>query len=214
MKKPAGLSFEEAAALPTAGVTALQGLRDHGQLRAGQHVLVFGAGGGVGTFAVQIAKSMGAEVTGVCSTRNVELVRSLGADHVIDYTREDFTQGTAQYDVVMDNVANRGVLEVRRVLKPSGTYLAIGGGGPDADPWVGPFITPVKAMVVSWFVDQDLGMFLSQGSGDDLAVLAGLMEEGRVVPVIDRTYPLAETAEAMGYLETGRARGKVIVTMP
>ena len=212
--KPQELGFEQAAAVNVAAVTALQALRDRAGLKAGQSVLINGASGGVGTFALQIAKALGAEVTGVCSTRNVELVRSLGADHVIDYTREDFTQGTALYDVVMDNVANRGVLEVRRVLKPSGRYLAIGGGGPDANPWVGPFVTPVKAMVVSWFVDQDMGMFLSQGSGEDLGVLAGLMEEGRVIPVIDRTYPLAETAEAMGYLETGRARGKVVVTMP
>jgi NADPH:quinone reductase-like Zn-dependent oxidoreductase len=212
--KPQGLSYEQAAAVNIAAVTALQALRDRAGLKAGQSVLINGASGGVGTFAVQIAKSLGAEVTGVCSTRNVELVRSLGADRVIDYTREDFTQGTAQYDVVLDNVANRGVLEVRRVLKPSGKYLAVGGGGPDANPWIGPFITPVKAMVVSWFVDQDMGMFLSHGSGEDLAVLAGQMEQGRVVPVIDRSYPLAETAEAMDYLETGRARGKVIVTMP
>jgi len=118
-----------------------------------------------------------------------------------------------QYDVVMDNVANRGVLEVRRVLKPTGKYLAIGGGGPDVNPWFGAFVTPVKAMVVSWFVDQDMGMFLSHGSGEDLAALAELMQEGRVTPVIDRTYPLAETAAAMEYLETGRARGKVIVTL-
>jgi len=213
-RKPPNLGFDQAAAVNVAAVTALQALRDHAGLKAGQAVLINGASGGVGTFAVQVAKWLGAEVTGVCSTRNVALVRSLGADHVIDYTREDFTQGTARYDVVMDNVANRGVLEVRRVLKPAGKYVAIGGGGPDANPWIGPFATPLKAMVVSWFVDEDMGMFVSHGSGEDLAVLAGLMQEGRVVPVIDRTYPLAETAEAMRYLETGRARGKVIVTMP
>ena len=211
--KPQNLDFRQAAAVNVAAVTALQALRDRAGLKAGQSVLINGASGGVGTFAVQIAKALGAEVTGVCSTRNVALVRSLGADHVIDYTREDFTQGPVQYDVVMDNVANRGVLEVRRVLKPTGKYLAIGGGGPDVNPWFGAFVTPVKAMVVSWFVDQDMGMFLSHGSGEDLAALAELMQEGRVTPVIDRTYPLAETAAAMEYLETGRARGKVIVTL-
>jgi NADPH:quinone reductase-like Zn-dependent oxidoreductase len=213
-RMPRNLGFEQAAAVNVAAVTALQALRDRAGLKAGQSVLINGASGGVGTFAVQIAKSLGAEVTGVCSTRNVALVRSLGADHVIDYTRQDFTQGAARYDVVMDNVANRGVLEVRRVLKPAGKYVVIGGGGPDANPWVGPFATPLKALVVSWFVDQDMGMFVSHGSGEDLAVLAGLMQEGRVTPVIDRTYPLAEIVEAMRYLEAGRARGKVIVTMP
>ena len=212
-RMPQNLGFEQAAAVNIAAVTALQALRDRAGLKAGETVLINGASGGVGTFAVQIAKSLGAEVTGVCSTRNVALVRSLGADHVIDYTREDFTQGTVQYDVVMDNVANRGVLEVRRILKPAGKYVVIGGGGPDANPWVGPFVTPFKAMAVSWFVEQDMGMFVSHGSGEDLAALAGLMEEGRVRPVIDRTYPLAEIVEAMRYLETGRARGKVVVRL-
>jgi NADPH:quinone reductase-like Zn-dependent oxidoreductase len=212
-RMPENLGFEQAAAVNVAAVTALQALRDRAGLKAGQTVLINGASGGVGTFAVQVAKALGGEVTGVCSTRNVALVRSLGADHVVDYTREDFTQGTARYDVVMDNVANRGVLEVRRVLKPAGKYVVIGGGGPDANPWVGPFATPLRAMVVSWFVDQDMGMFVSQGSGEDLVVLGELMEEGRVRPVIDRTYPLSDIVEAMRYLETGRARGKVIVTM-
>ncbi len=162
---------------------------------------------------MQIAKSLGAEVTGVCSTRNVELVRSLGADHVIDYTREDFTQGGEQYDVVMDNVANRGILEMRRVLTPAGKFILIGGGGIDASPWFGAFKAPIKALVVSWFVDQDMGMFISDHSSEDLATLASLMQEGKVMPVIDRTYPFAETAEAMRYLEAGRARGKVVVVM-
>jgi NADPH:quinone reductase-like Zn-dependent oxidoreductase len=212
--KPAGISFEQAAAINVAGLTALQTLRDRAGLKAGQKVLVNGASGGVGTFAVQIAKALGAEVTGVCSTRNLELVRSLGADHVIDYTREDFTQGEQRYDVVMDNVANRGVLEVRRVLKPEGKLILIGGGGPDASPWIGAFKAPIKALVVSWFVDQDMAMFISHHSGEDLATLAGMIQSGAVKPVIDRVYPLTETADAMRYLETGRARGKVIVTMP
>ena len=183
-------------------------------VKPGQKVLINGASGGVGTFAVQIAKWLGAEVTGVCSTRNAELVRSLGADRVVDYTREDFTEAKQAYDVVMDNVANRGVLEVRRTLKPEGKLIVIGGGGPDANPWFGAFKAPLKALVVSWFVDQDLGMFISHHSAEDLAILAGLMQEGVIRPVIDRSYPFAETAEAMRYLESGRARGKVIVTMP
>jgi NADPH:quinone reductase-like Zn-dependent oxidoreductase len=212
-RKPAGISFEQAAAVNVAGLTALQTLRDRAALKPGQKVLINGASGGVGTFAVQIAKSLGAEVTGVCSTRNVELVRALGADHVIDYTRQDFTQGEAQYDVVMDNVVNRGILEVRRVLTPTGKLILIGGGGIDASPWYGAFKAPIKALFVSWFVDQDMGMFISNHSSEDLATLARLMEEGKVIPVIDRTYRFHETAEAMRYLEAGRARGKVVVTM-
>lgn len=210
---PAGFSFEQAAAVNVAGLTALQTLRDRAALEPGQKVLINGASGGVGTFAVQIAKALGAEVTGVSSTRNLELVRSLGADHVIDYTQQDFTQGGTQYDVVMDNVANRGILEVRRVLKPEGKLILIGGGGPDASPWYGAFKAPLKALFVSWFVDQDMSMFISHHSGEDLATIAGLMQEGKVIPVIDRTYPFAEIVEAMTYLETGRARGKVVVIM-
>ena len=213
-RKPAGISFEQAAAVNVAGLTALQTLRDRARLKPGQKVLINGASGGVGTFAVQIAKALGAEVTGVCSTRNVELVRSLGADHVIDYTRADFTQGGGPYDVVMDNVANRGLLDVRRVLKPDGKLILIGGGGPEVNPWFGAFWAPIKAHFLSWFVKQDMSMFISHHSGEDLATLAGLMQEGRVTPVIDRTYPLVEAAEAMRYLETGRARGKVVVLMP
>jgi len=211
--KPAGLSFEQAAAVNVAGLTALQTLRDRAALGPGQKVLINGASGGVGTFAVQIAKSLGAEVTGVSSTRNLELVRSLGADHVIDYTQQDFTQGGTLYDVVMDNVANRGILEVRRALKPKGKLILIGGGGPDANPWYGALKAPIKALIISWFVDQDMSMFISHHSGEDLATIAGLMQEGKVMPVIDRTYPLAEIVEAVTYLETGRARGKVIVTI-
>jgi NADPH:quinone reductase-like Zn-dependent oxidoreductase len=212
-RKPAGVDFVQAAAVNVAGLTALQTLRDRAGLKPGQTVLVNGASGGVGSFAVQIAKSLGAEVTGVSSTRNQQLVRSLGADHVIDYTRQDFTQGGLQYDVVMDNVVNHGVLEMRRVLKPEGKLILIGGGGIDASPWFGAFKAPIAALFVSWFVDQDMAMFVSHHSREDLATLARLMEEGKVTPVIDRTYPLAETVEAMTYLETGRARGKVVVVM-
>lgn len=212
--KPAGVSFAQAAAVNVAGLTALQTLRDRAGVKPGQKVLINGASGGVGTFAVQIAKHLGAEVTGVSSTRNLELVRSLGADQVIDYTREDFTQGGVQYDVIMDNVVNRGILELRRVLTPKGKLILIGGGGIDASPWYGAFKAPIKALFISWFVDQDMGMFVSHHSSEDLAMIAGLMQAGTVTPVIDRTYTLDETAEAMHYLETGRARGKVIITMP
>ena len=156
---------------------------------------------------MQIAKSLGADVTGVSSTRNLELVRSLGADHVIDYTQEDFTQGGTQYDVVMDNVANRGILEVRRVLKPHGKLIVIGGGGPDANPWFGAFKAPLKALFVSWFVDQDMAMYISHHSGEDLATIARLMEEGKVVPVIDRTYPLADIRRGDD-LSRGRTRAR------
>lgn len=212
-RKPAGISFEEAAAVNVGALTSLQALRDGGLVKAGQKVLINGSSGGVGTYAVQLAKWLGAEVTAVCSTRNVELVRSLGADRVIDYTREDFTQDSARYDVVMDNVVNRPILEVRRVLKPGGKYLIIGGGGPDAGPWLGALKAPLKAFVISWFVEEDLKFFLSHASAEDLGIVAGLLESGTLRSVIDRRYPLEQAAEAMRYLETGRARGKVIVTI-
>jgi NADPH:quinone reductase-like Zn-dependent oxidoreductase len=211
--KPPNLSFEQAAGTYVAALTSLQALRDGAAVKPGQKVLINGASGGVGTFAVQIAKWLGAEVTGVCSTRNVELVRSLGADRVIDYTREDFTASSERYDVVMDNVVNRPMLDIRRVLKPGGKYLVIGGGGPDANPWFGAFVGPVKAFVISWFVDEDMAFFLSHGNQEDVVTLAALMAEGMITPVVDREYPLAEIQEAMRYLEAGRARGKVVVTM-
>jgi NADPH:quinone reductase-like Zn-dependent oxidoreductase len=191
----------------------LQALRDGASLKPGQKVLINGSSGGVGTYAVQLAKWMGAEVTAVCSTRNVELVYSLGADRVIDYTKENFTLGTERYDVVMDNVANHDLLDVRRVLKPGGRHLIIGGGGPDTNPWIGAFWPPLKGFVISWFVDEKIGFFLSHASGEDLATIAGLLQSGKIRSVIDRRYPLAEAAAAMAYLEAGRARGKVIVTI-
>jgi NADPH:quinone reductase-like Zn-dependent oxidoreductase len=212
--KPANTGFEQAAGSYVAALTALQALRDRAAVKPGQKVLINGASGGVGSFAVQIARWLGAEVTGVCSTRNVGLVRSLGAARVIDYTQEDFTDSTERYDVVMDNVVNRPMLDIRRVMKPGGTYLVIGGGGPDANPWIGAFIGPIKAWVISWFVDEDMAFFLSHASVEDVATVARLMAEGHVTPVVDRQYPLAEIQEAMRYLETGRARGKVIVTIP
>jgi NADPH:quinone reductase-like Zn-dependent oxidoreductase len=209
---PDGVTFDEAAALPLAATTALLCLSASDPL-PGSSALINGASGGVGTFAVQIAKAYGAEVTAVCSTRNVGLVRSLGADRVVDYTREDFTQDGERYDVILDNVANRPILEVRRVLKPKGTYLVIGGGGPDANPWFGAFAAPTKAWFISHFVDEDLKFFLSHASLEDTVALGKLMEEGKVTPVVDRTYPLDGIQDAMRYLEAGHARGKVVLTI-
>jgi NADPH:quinone reductase-like Zn-dependent oxidoreductase len=211
--KPANMTFEQAAGVPVAGLTALQGLRDKGKVQPGQKVLINGASGGVGTFAVQIAKSLGAEVTGVCSGRNVDLVRSLGADHVIDYTKEDFTKDDERYDVILDNVGTQPLSGFRRVLKPNGICVMIGGGGPNEGKWVGPMARPIKAMLISPFISQKMGMMMAQGNKDDLNILADLMESGKVKPVIDRTYPLSEIREAIRYLEAGHARGKVIITV-
>jgi NADPH:quinone reductase-like Zn-dependent oxidoreductase len=211
--KPSNVSFEQAGAVAIAATTALQGLRDAGRLQPRQKVLINGASGGVGTFAVQIAKSMGADVTGVCSTRNVELVRSLGADHVIDYTKQDYAAGGQRYDVIIDNVGNRSLSENRRVLTPDGRYVLIGGGGPDAGGWIGPLLKPLQALLLSPFVSQDLGLFLANLRNDDLKVLGELMQSGAVTPVIDRRYPLSDAAEAIRYLEAGRARGKIVVTV-
>jgi len=211
VRKPDNIDFEQAAALPVAGVTALQALRDGGQLKSGQKVLINGASGGVGTYAVQIAKAWGAEVTGVSSTRNLELVRSLGADHVIDYTKEDFADGTRQYDVILDNVANRDLLDLRRALTPKGIYVLVGGGGPDRDGWIGPFYGPIKAWLLGPFVDQTLKFFMAELNQADLTLLAGMMQSGSIKSVIDRSYPLAEATEALRYLESGRARGKVVL---
>ena len=210
--KPANLTFEQAASVPVAAITALQGLRDKGKIQPGQKVLINGASGGVGTFAVQIAKTFGADVTGVCSTRNVEMVRSLGADQVIDYTREDYTRSDQRYDVILDNVGNRALLDNRRVLNPDGKYVLIGGGGPDDGRWIGPFVKPIAALVLSPFVSQDMGMMLADLNKNDLTFLGDLMQEGKVTPVIDRRYRLSEAPEAIRYLEEGRARGKVVIT--
>jgi NADPH:quinone reductase-like Zn-dependent oxidoreductase len=211
--KPANLTFEQAASIPVAAVTALQGLRDKGKLQAGQKVLINGASGGVGTFAVQLAKTMGAEVTGVCSGRNVELVRSLGADHVIDYTKEDFTRSGQRYDLIIDNVGNRSVLECTRVLNPQGRLVMIGGGGPEDQGFIGPLINPLKMLFLKPFVTQEVGSMLAQMTHQDLTILADLIQTGKVTPVIDKTYPFNQLPEAMRYLETGRARGKVVVTV-
>jgi NADPH:quinone reductase-like Zn-dependent oxidoreductase len=207
------VSFEQAAGVGIAGTTALQGLRDAGRVAAGDRVLVNGASGGVGTFAVQIAQSMGAEVTGVSSARNHELVRSLGATHVIDYKTQDYTAGQVRYDVILDNVGNRSLFENRRVLEPDGRYVLIGGGGPDAGNWIGPLVRPLQALLLSPFVSQDFGLHLAKLSNEDTQALAALMQAGAVTPVIDRRYPLAEAAAAVRYLEEGRARGKVVITV-
>lgn len=213
VRKPANISFAEGATVPIAGLTALQGLRDHGKVQPGQKILINGASGGVGTFAVQIAKTLGAEVTGVCSTRNVEMVKSLGADHVIDYTKEDFTKGGERYDVILDNVGTQPLSGFRRVLKPKGILVMIGGGGPNDGKWVGAMARPIKAKLMSPFVSQRMGMMLAQIRQQDLATMADLMQSGKVKPVIDRTYPLDQIREAMTYLEQGHARGKVIVAV-
>src|SRR5216117_2109992 len=211
--KPASLTFEQAASVNIAGITALQALRDKGQIQPGQKVLINGASGGVGTFAVQIAKSFGADVTGVCSTKNVDLVRSLGADHVIDYTKEDFAKGEERYDVILDNVPNHSLSECRRILNPNGKYVMIGGGGPNDNRWIGPFGRVIHTMVLSPFVSQKMGMMMADANQKDLTVLGDLMQSGKVKPVIDRTYKLSEVPAAIAYLEEGHARGKVVITV-
>jgi len=211
--KPANMSFEQAASVPIAAITALQGIRDKGKIQSGQKILINGASGGVGTFAVQIAKSFGAEVTGVCSTKNLDLVRSLGADHVIDYTKEDFTKSAQRYDVLLDNVGNRSLLECRRVLNPKGIYVMIGGGGPNEQGLIGVMARPVEAKALSWFVSQNMGMMLADLNKKDLTVLGDMMQSGKVTPVIDRQYKLSDLPEAIRYLEEGHARGKVVITV-
>ncbi len=211
--KPPNITFEQAASVNIAGITALQALRDKGKVLPGQKVLINGASGGVGTFAVQIAKSFGADVTGVCSTRNVDMVRALGADHVIDYTKEDFAKGAERYDVILDNVPNHSLSECRHVLNPKGKYVMIGGGGPNDSRWIGPFGRVIKTMVLSPFVSQEMGMMMADANHKDLTVLADMMQSGKVKPVIDRTYKLSEVPAAIAYLEEGHARGKVVITL-
>jgi len=211
--KPASLSFEQAASLPVAALTALQALRDSGKLQPGQKVLINGASGGVGTFAVQIAKAFGAEVTGVCSGRNVELVRSLGADHVIDYTKEDFTKRAERYDLILDNVGNRSPLECRRALNPNGKIVVVGGGGVNDSRWTGPLVGVMKMLALKRFVTQEMTMMLAEMNRKDLTLLEDLIQTGKVKVVIDRTYTFSQFPEAMRYLEEGHARGKVVVTV-
>ena len=209
--KPGNVTFEQAAAVPVAAITALQALRDYGKIQPGQKVLINGASGGVGTFAVQIAKTFGVEVTGVCSTRNLAMVRSIGADHVIDYTREDFTQGSLRYDLIIDNVGTHSLSEYRRVLNPQGALVMV--GGPNDGRWIGPLSGSIKAMLVRPFVTQKLVFMLAKLNQGDLGVLRNLMQTEKLTPVIDRRYKLSETAEAIRYLEEGHARGKVLITL-
>jgi NADPH:quinone reductase-like Zn-dependent oxidoreductase len=206
--KPESLSFDQAAAVPIAGLTALQGLRDKGKLQPGQNVLINGAAGGVGTFAVQIAKSFGANVTGVCSTKNVELVRSLGADRVIDYTRDDFAQDRQHYDLLLDNVGNRTLSAMRRVLSPNGKCVM---AGAPKELWA-VSTRLCKAFAWSPFMRHKFTFFIAKMNRDDLTILCGLIEEGKVTPVIDRRYPLTETAAAISYVEEGHAPAKVVIT--
>jgi NADPH:quinone reductase-like Zn-dependent oxidoreductase len=206
---PEHATFEQAAAVPIAAVTALQALRDKGEVREGQRVLINGASGGVGTYAVQIAKAFGAEVTGVCSTRNVSMVQEIGADHVIDYTRQDFTAGAARYDLIIDNVGNHSLREYRRVLEPTGRVVAV--GGVNCGVCVGPLLTWMGGAVSSYFSRQKRVSLLADLSGEDLARLADLMQAGKLTSVIDRTYPLGDVPAAIAYLEQGHARGKVII---
>lgn len=209
--KPAGLSFGQAAAIPIAATTALRGIREVGQVRAGHRVLVNGAAGGVGSFAVQIAAAAGAEVTGVCRTRNAELVRSLGAAHVIDYTTDDFTREPGRYDVILDNVGNRPLSRLRRALAPAGILVLNGGGSPGQV--VGPLGAMARAAVVDRFVRQRLRFLPTREDRAELAAITALTEDGKLTPVLDRTYPLADTAEGLRHVEGGHARGKVVITV-
>jgi NADPH:quinone reductase-like Zn-dependent oxidoreductase len=209
--KPANLTLEQAAVVAISGLTALQGLRDHAQVCPGQNVLIVGASGGVGTYAVQVAKVFGAHVTGVCSTTKVDLVRSLGAEHVIDYTREDFADGQQRYEVILDIGGNASLSRLRRALTPKGT-LVIAGGETDGR-WLGGTDRQLRALVLSRFVGQKLGTFVSRENHEDLMVLKELIEAGKVTPVIDRTYPLSDVPDAIRCMREGRARGKLVITV-
>jgi NADPH:quinone reductase-like Zn-dependent oxidoreductase len=208
--KPANLTFEQAAAVPISGLTALQGLRDTGKVQPGQQVLIIGAAGGVGSFAVQLAKAFGAEVTGVCSTTKLDLVRSIGADHVIDYTRDDFADGARHYDLILDTAGRRSLSQLRRALARRGTLVIVGGEG--GGRWLGGFDRQIlRAPILSPLVSQTLRPLTSKERSEDLVVLSQLIEAGKVTPVIDRTYPLREAPEAIRHLEQGHARGKIVL---
>ncbi|MGZ8583358.1 MAG: NAD(P)-dependent alcohol dehydrogenase [Actinomycetota bacterium] len=208
---PAGLSFEQAAVVPISGGTAIQGLRDAGRIESGQKVLIIGASGGVGTYAVQLAKALGAEVSGVCSTAKLDLVRSIGADHVIDYTREDFADGERRYDLILDIGGNSRLSRLRRALAPKGTLVIV--GGEEGGKWTGGFGRQIRALGLSVFVGQRLTMLASKEDHTHFEALRPFIEAGQVVPIIDRTYPLAEVPDAMRHLEAGEARGKIAITI-
>jgi NADPH:quinone reductase-like Zn-dependent oxidoreductase len=209
--KPASLSFEQAAAVPVSALAALQGVRDHGKVQAGQKVLIIGASGGVGTFAVQIAKASGAEVTGVCSTAKADLVRAVGADHVIDYTREDFADGQHRYDVILDIGGNRRLSHLRRALTPRGRLVIV--GGETDGRWLGGTDRQIRAQLLSPLVSQKLGTFIASENSADLMTLRDLIESAKIAPAIDRTYPLIQAPAAIRYVQEGRARGKVAITI-
>jgi NADPH:quinone reductase-like Zn-dependent oxidoreductase len=208
--KPANATFEQAAAVPISAFTALQGVRDHGEVQPGQKVLIIGASGGVGTFAVQIAKAYGAEVTGVCSTGNVDMVRSIGADHVIDYTKGEITGGGQRFDVILDMAGNRSLSALRRALTPKGTLVIVGGSG---GRWLMGFGRTIRALMLSPFVSQKLRQFISATTKEDLVVLQGLIEAGKIAPVVDRTFPLSATAEAIAYVGERHTQGKTVLTV-
>lgn len=209
--KPENLTFEQAAAVPVSALTALQGLRDQGRVQPGQKVLIIGASGGVGTFAVQIAKAFGAKVTAVCSTAKVDMVRSIGADNVIDYTRDDLAKSGDRYDVIRDIGGNRPLSQLRRALTRRGTLVIV--GGETDGRWLGGTDRQIRAPMLSPFVGQKLGTFISSENNEDLMVLKELIESGRVTPEIDVTYPLREVPEAIRYMQEGRARGKVVISV-
>jgi NADPH:quinone reductase-like Zn-dependent oxidoreductase len=212
--KPANMTFEQAASVPVAAITALQGLRDKGKIKPGQKVLVNGASGGVGTFAVQIAKAFGAEVTAVCSTRNLDLVRSIGADHVIDYTKEDFTKTDQRYDLIFDLVGNHSFSERQRILTPNGICVMAGLGGAGwHDGMAGRLLGELNAYLGSWFVSQKFITYIAEFNKPDMAILGDLMRDGKMTPVIDKTYKFNDVPAALTYLETGHARGKVIISV-
>ena len=209
--KPSNLTFEQAAVLAISGSTALQAVRDHGRVEPGQRVLIIGASGGVGTYAVQIAKAFGAHVTGVCSTEKVEMVRSIGAEHVIDYTREDFARGEQPYDLILDVGGNSSLARLRRVLTREGTLVIVGGEG--GGRWLGGNDRQLRATMLSPFVAQKLGTFVNKENHEDMLVIKDLIESGKLTPVIDRTFPLPEAPSAIRYLEEEHAQGKVVVTV-
>jgi NADPH:quinone reductase-like Zn-dependent oxidoreductase len=209
-RKPDNVSFEEAAAIPIAALTALQALRDAGRLQAGEKVLINGASGGVGTYTVQMASELGAEVYGVCSTGNIEMVRALGADHVVDYKNENYTDSENQYDLIIDMVGNQSLGANRRVLKPQGRMVIV--GGPKGN-WIAPLWQPLKALMLSPFIDEEIGLMLADLNSEDLEYIADLLAQGKISSRVDTRYPLSETSAALAYVETRRARGKVIITM-